>query len=331
MNNNYLCCNGYEDYYNFQIPAVKLKFVIEAMKSGKMPYYAGSVIRGMLGKKIRELSCVDHRADCKSCPHMKGCAYGKLFEPLSSVFAPELMSTQLYLTPPFVIEAPTFEENCWNEGEEKEFHIILFGNSAHEIHYFIESLFLISKAGLGKNRIPFQIKSISQILQNKEAIKLLTGDQVHYEKIVMSEYRWRIEEPTYKKVLINIDNPLRIQEEGKIIEDFDLEIFLKNCERRIQYLCKVFQIPYLIPENYIEHIKDTVILSNKQIMWQDWQRYSGRTKKMVNLGGIVGTFCLEGKGLVQLLPILHYASFAHIGKQTVFGLGKFSIWTKLKD
>lgn len=329
MSNNYSCCNGCGDYCKITIPAVKLVFHIKALASGHMPYYAGSVLRGMIGKEIRNLSCVNKDAQCEHCPYIRNCAYGKLFEPLSSVFAPELTKTQLYLTPPFVIEAPFFPEQQWEKDEIKPFQLIIFGDALHYIHYFIESLFFIAETGLGKQRIPFVIERIEQYLENGETVKLLHDDTVLYDRLQETNFSWETEQNCINKILINIETPLRIQEEGQIVRGFNVELFLKNCERRLQFFKKAYGIVLECSNAGFSHFANNIKMTHKHIAWTDWERYSSRNKKTMNLGGILGSFQLEGGVLTSVLPLLQFASFAHIGKQTVFGLGKFTIWKEL--
>jgi CRISPR/Cas system endoribonuclease Cas6 (RAMP superfamily) len=58
--------------------------------------------------------------------------------------------------------------------------------------------------------------------------------------------------------------------------------------------------------------------------WQTLQRYSNRQRQKVSLSGLMGIATYEGN-VTEFVPILHYASQVHVGKQTLFGLGEIKI------
>jgi hypothetical protein len=58
--------------------------------------------------------------------------------------------------------------------------------------------------------------------------------------------------------------------------------------------------------------------------WHDWERYSQRQGQRMNMGGLVGTAVYEGE-LDEFMPWLILGEQVHVGKNTVFGLGKYRI------
>ena len=54
-------------------------------------------------------------------------------------------------------------------------------------------------------------------------------------------------------------------------------------------------------------------------------RYSGRQKRVNDMGGIIGRIKLEGVFSEREISVLEAGELFHIGKNTGFGLGKYTI------
>lgn len=313
---------------DFKYEAVKLRFTLKAKASGTMPSYSGSVWRGMLGRELYRLSCLNKQAKtCEGCNFKNGCAYGATYEPTSTEFAPDLAVKMKYLPPPFVLESPYFQNGKWEKGDSIVISIMIYSYGVHYLHYMLEAFFAISQSGVGKNRIPFDIVSLELDRYQEESKELLVNNELEYEWITPEQINFT-KAPNTKAVQIILDTPLRLQKSGEIVTELDKETFFVNCYRRAAILYEVnnLTLPYTEEElmNYVESI--SIVKPN--VYTSSWSRYSGKTKKVIDLGGLKGTFQLKGD-LEPVLSILEFASYFHIGKQTVFGLGKFSMWCRL--
>lgn len=307
--------------------ALKIRIKIKAKKSGIMPKYSGSLWRGMIGKGLHHFSCINKKEDCTNCSYMKGCAYGTVFQPLSELFSPNLSGMMRYLPPPLIVEAPYFQEEKWLAGEECTVKLIVYGLGFHYLHYIIESFFQLAEVGVGKNRIPFEIISIHQEMYKGNLKELLFTNQINYDLIEQEKITF-CNEKDIEKVTIFVDTPLRLQKGGEILDSIDLESFLTGCYRRVSilYEMKNEQLPFR-EEDLCKSLEE-IRLMNPRIYWENWNRFSSKKRTVMNLGGLLGAFQLEGN-LQQILPLLKFASYFHIGKQTVFGLGKFTLYKEL--
>ncbi|RKY57915.1 MAG: hypothetical protein DRP95_06470, partial [Candidatus Latescibacterota bacterium] len=63
---------------------------------------------------------------------------------------------------------------------------------------------------------------------------------------------------------------------------------------------------------------------DRGLRWHDWERYSGRQKVRMRLGGFVGSVCFRGD-LGEFWPLLVLGQEVHVGKGTSFGLGWYRI------
>lgn len=64
-----------------------------------------------------------------------------------------------------------------------------------------------------------------------------------------------------------------------------------------------------------------VRVTASRLAWRDWERYSNRQRRKVEMGGLVGTMEVEGE-LAPFWPLLRTAEALHVGKGAVFGLGR---------
>lgn len=67
---------------------------------------------------------------------------------------------------------------------------------------------------------------------------------------------------------------------------------------------------------------DTIVINNRKLHWFDWARLSSRQQRKIKLGGIMGSFELEGD-LELLALFIRAGEIMHAGKAAVMGLGKY--------
>ena len=60
------------------------------------------------------------------------------------------------------------------------------------------------------------------------------------------------------------------------------------------------------------------------LRWYDWERYSGRQERKINMGGFVGDITFEGK-LAPFMSFIKAGEVLHVGKGTTFGLGRYRV------
>jgi CRISPR/Cas system endoribonuclease Cas6 (RAMP superfamily) len=73
----------------------------------------------------------------------------------------------------------------------------------------------------------------------------------------------------------------------------------------------------------IERAKRVSTIS-ENVQWVDWDRYSGRRGTHIIMGGLVGTVFYSGE-LGEFWPLLKIGEYVHVGKGSVFGMGKYRI------
>ncbi|MGM0595178.1 MAG: CRISPR system precrRNA processing endoribonuclease RAMP protein Cas6, partial [Pseudomonadota bacterium] len=66
-------------------------------------------------------------------------------------------------------------------------------------------------------------------------------------------------------------------------------------------------------------------ISEVDLKWYDWVRYSNRQNTHMKMGGLVGEFVLDEPGFTELLPVMQMGELTHAGKACTMGLGHYSV------
>ena len=111
--------------FNWPIARYRFEFVVETPL--RLPFYAGSTLRGAFGRALRKIACMTKRKDCKSCPLYRECAYTNIFE----TPAPQTHELQKFSQVPnaYVIEPPAWGARIYEPGELLNFKMVLFGDA----------------------------------------------------------------------------------------------------------------------------------------------------------------------------------------------------------
>jgi hypothetical protein len=135
----------------------------------------------------------------------------------------------------------------------------------------------------------------------------------------------RAEEIPNSEVIPRFLTPTRIKHEGRFISQPPFHVIVRNVLRRVSSLyyfhCgEQWEFDY---RGTIERAKE-IRSAELNTRWVDWERYSGRQKARMKMGGFVGEAIYQGD-LTGFKPLLVLGQLVHIGKACVFGNGRYEI------
>lgn len=282
------------------------------------------VLRSMIGKNLRSMSCISKKTLCPECLYNKTCAYSYLFETVlpqgNAILPGRNRGSHPY----------SFSQNVVVQKKEIsgfDFTITLFGKAVEYLPYMYAAVVRSGNDGLFKSRTQF---SVTKVLVGGKNILL---DENHLD-IDLEPCEWKAEnalpaekvEYPEKEILVELRSPLRFKVNGKYATDFSAADFMKCLYRRAKTLCDLYGTAetsdFYEPDNSITYIEE------KNLFWKDLRHYSARQKTAMELGGVVGTFKLKGKFSPFDLALLEFAKIAGAGKNTNFGLGQMDYWIK---
>lgn len=198
---------------------------------------------------------------------------------------------------------------------------ISFGSSLEYDDVLLRAWSRAGGMGLGPERRPFRFEVprwITPVGPSAES----EGRTVW----TLGEFPWPIPgDPGREACILRFTEPLRIVRKGVLLANPTYKDLVVAAARRLETCASLQGIA--IPSG----LRARVAEARREVPagpWTgerlDFSRYSGRQEAVIDLHGVVGEMALpEGPG--ALWPLLHLSAWLHLGKGTVFGLGRLRV------
>jgi len=314
------------------IPYQKFSLIIKALDELRLPYYKGSTFRGGFGNMFRRIVCALKRHDCSDCMLKSRCIYAYVFETPPPANA-SIMNMHKYekIPHPFVIEPPEVDSKLKIKGSEVyepgsiiNFNLILIGKAIDYLPYFIYTFDELGKAGIGKGRGRYKLQEVR--LDDNSLVYSEEDKLIRQSEISLIEIPDFMPSDQIESITLRFMTPLRIKYNRDLVVKPEFHILIRNLLRRLGLLYYFHcgnQEPSWNHREIIEHAMNISITSSS-LKWLDWERYSSRQDTRMRLGGIVGEITYTGN-LEPFIPLLRAGEILHAGKNTSFGLGRYTI------
>lgn len=309
---------------------LKLCFQIQPASPLEPFLYQGSAWRGILGWELQKLICpFERQTQCEACIIQGSCPYFLLLEKKSQV-------SGLFEAPKGYVLYPDQDHTGLR------LDVTLFGTCADFVPALVEALKRAQKRGLGRERIPFAIQGLFQVLPDgglhRLEAKSSLQDALH-EPFPLSELLSDSQEPI-SSLGMDLVTPLRLRRQGKYVNRFDPVFYLEALARRLEALTCLFaggkplgREKWETLRSWFENELESMNPAKSShggntwtadLKWRDYARFSSRQKRKVPMGGLVGRvgFSNPSPELVQWLKV---AELVHVGKGAVMGLGKMCL------
>jgi len=308
------------------IDTATFHLTIKASEPLVLPPYKGSTLRGGFGTTFRRIVCVARDKECAECLLKGRCVYSYIFE---TPIPPDAKIMRKYEAAPhpFIIEPPREQRRGYEPGEEIGFGLVLVGRAIDYLPYFIYTFDELGKSGIGKGRGRFELKAVKsggKTIYSSET-KMLT--EFGRTLLPFNADLFNSEGSPPSEMTLNFLTPTRIAYNGRLTLQMGFHTIVRNLLRRISLLsyfhCEKNGGPALDFKGIIEKA-EAVRIVDRKLRWYDWERYSGRQEKRINMGGFVGAISFAGD-LGPFAPLIKAGEVLHVGKGTVFGLGKYEV------
>lgn len=285
------------------------------------------VMRSMLGKNLRSMCCISKTSVCGECIYNKTCVYSYIFETCLPAKNQTLPGRNKG-SHPFSLSVEKLQRQ--NPVDDYSFCLTLFGKAVDYLPYIYAAFVRAGQSGIFKSRSQFEILSVSANKKN------LLIDKNHLDTInipgcVNIDNFAPDQNSKNGEILIELKSPLRFKVQGKFTLDFTARDFFNCLYRRAKTLCSLYgEIPET--ENEQKYIPSPSLkITEKKLKWIDFKHYSARQKTQMELGGIIGSFKIEGEFTKFELELLQLNKIAGTGKNTNFGLGQIDYWMKIEE
>jgi hypothetical protein len=298
----------------------RLEFTVETPLH--LSAYAGSTLRGAFGRALRTASCMTKQKTCDGCPLLATCPYAIVFETRPPTAKEHALQKFSQVPHPYVIEPPQWGERNYAPGETLDFHLVLAGRAFDQLALIVWAFFKAFQRGVGRG------DGTARLLR-------IVHEGAKGETVVLDEPQGCIAEhdiavppaPTSgESVTLRFTTPLRLQTEGRraTAAEYTARRLLMALVRRIALMSEFHgHGPLAFDFAQLASHAET-LQSVKNLRWRDWQRYSNRQQQKMALGGVIGSWTLDGD-LAPFMPFLHLGQWLHVGKEAAFGLGGYHL------
>lgn len=310
----------------------RFRITLEAKERLHLPPYKGSVLRGGFGHVFRKVGCVARRGECPPCLLKGACPYAYIFEtppPPNSL----ILRKYPHAPHPFVLEPPLNSTTIYEPGASLTFGLVLIGKGIDYLPYFIYAFEELGQLGLGRDRGRFRLAEVhGEAASREDGVwqPIYRGDQ----KVLTNGFRVRsgldlfnhphdLAHAPPNTVTLRIVTPMRLRFDEALVNQLEFHLLVRSLLRRLSTL-SYFHCGYQLHLDFRELIAraQDIKAEHSDLRWVDWERYSNRQRARIKMGGLVGQATYSGS-LGEFIPFLCLGELVHVGKGTVFGMGKY--------
>ncbi len=306
------------------------QFTLIADEDADLPQFLGSTLRGSLGHALRKIACVPMCRDPKTCIIRERCAYGYCFETHLPVGSQVLRGLE-HIPHPLVLEPP-LNGGLYKKGEPLKFNLLLIGKALKLFPYFVAAIDKMAKNGLGKERRTFSLVEVLAITDKSRQANEHCENEILWSKSLEKIHPLKEEKLKFDNlgdcdcVTVNFVTPLRLLKNGKLLYQISFRELLRSLLARISSLL-YFHCSSEMKLDFRQVLETagSVETSRSSLRFQKLSRWSSRQNTKVGLDGMVGEITFKGKKLPLFMPLLISGEILHVGKGTIFGLGKYRL------
>lgn len=314
-----------QSHFAIMLPVGRYRARFQAVGPIRLPAYAGSAWRGAFGHALKRAVCVTHVPACCDCLLYRSCGYAYVFEtPLPP--GTEKMRKYPAAPHPFVLDVDLKGGEC-AAGSPYDLGFTLIGRGNQYLPYIILALQRAGEEGIGAARGRFELGCVEQQDAPDRVWRVIYEPGGRCEA---SPPGIPILPAVPGCLTVTLDTPLRLRRDATIVNagSFSFTAFFSNLLRRISML-SYFHTDTPLETDFAALVGASrdVPVHDPALRWFDWTRYSSRQKREMALGGLLGTFRLEGAGLDPFWPYLWLGQYVHAGAVTTMGLGRYRLIT----
>jgi hypothetical protein len=222
---------------------------------------------------------------------------------------------------PFLLELPPAPQSG-----PHQLGLTLVGRGNAYLPYLIHALQRAGEQGLGKRRTPMTLVGVWQAQPPESDAWVLIyepGGTLNAQTATVPS----LPAPPHT-IRLRFETPLRLQRNEHLVtpDAFRFADFFGPLLRRVSMLT-YFHTETPLDTDFAGIMEEArqLDLTERQLVWKDWTRYSSRQKTTMEMGGLVGEIGIQLPEACLLWPYLWLGQWVHVGKGTSMGLGRYSI------
>lgn len=305
------------------LPIARYRFQFTVTRPIHLPDWSGSLLRGAFGHALRRLSCMLRQPECGDCPLLRTCPYPAIFAP--PVVERDIQYSISQPSAPYLIEPERWGACQLKIGETLRFDMVLMGRALRELPLITQAWKNAGEHGLGPGDGTAELREIHYLLPSEQPISIYNPENKRLAEIPLHPVICPPVEHI-NEITLRLISPLRLQENGHPLSAARLTpgALLRAAIRRAALMSALYGngTPDWDFKSLVQQAAS--VEGEKDLYWQDWTRRSARQKQTMQLGGVMGNWKLRGD-LQPFWTALHLGTWLHVGKETVFGLGRYAL------
>lgn len=296
---------------------VDLKFTLAFVEDCRLPEYKTSALRGGMGQMLLQQNCI-RDGKCEDCSFESECLVRRMMYAKYEI-QPKFANRGDSMG--YVIECESKKEN-FRKGDRLEFHLLLYGKLIVHFSQFLQAFYMLGQMGIGKAHAHYQILSV----ENEQGERVVDGSQVYLHKLGVStigeyvEKRKKLLEKEGCQNTVVFQTPVTLKYEGDFLQTFHSLAIFRSVLRRI-YSFHCFEGQDIPLMELDMELPDIV---RQSVKFESVLRFSSTMGKRMSLKGIRGEVVFDYLP-EELLIALLAGEKLHIGKNTSFGFGKYTV------
>lgn len=256
-------------------------------RAGYLPHFKSGMWRGIFGHVLR-----DH------APRL----YDQVFERVIPADHPH--SRRFSTMPnPYVVSVPDIEPRGIQVGDRLTVILTLIGKAIDHVGELIPLLQTLDNRGMGPDHIPLELEGWTPMPTQQDQL-------------------WR---PPTDPIRLDFQSPMLTKGITRKTRSIPLSLLVHRMAERVALL-KHFHCdgPFVDDFSEVKALAETARMLDTSLYWREWPRFSRRKFETYQKGGLMGSISYR---LVhpQLLPLLRVGQYLHVGKGTVWGMGKMAV------
>lgn len=307
-----------------RLPIARYRFTARLTQRLSLEWYAGSQLRGVFGRALRQISCITRAQQCEGCPLIPSCPYPQFFQPPAPADHPLQRFSEI--PTPYLIEPPAIGLRWIEAGEPLVFQMVLIGDRAiRQLALVVYAWQQALRQGITRERVCGELLEVAYCPPEgvPEPIYRL---QPHTHPVIAPHRVEPIPRPVGLEAgcHLRLLTPLRLKSFGTLEGNLNSRLILNSLVRRYRLLVDFYGDAPPVEEPHSLTQQTEAIECQTDLHYHDWLRYSSRQQQTMNLGGWMGTVTLRGDLSPFLMPLAEGEWF-HLGGKTSFGLGRYRL------
>lgn len=304
----------------------KFTFYCRWLSEAHLPEYLGSTLRGSFGWALKKCCCALKRQACETCMVRAQCAYSWIFETERYQENTKAINARPH---PFVLQPGDGASGSRRAEETWTFVLTLIGKGNDFLPHIIYSIEQMGEDGIGAalkegygRFVLEKVECNGEEIYNSDSKKIFISEVSAFLSLA------NFETQQIDSMRLSLQTPLRLKQQNSLQRELPFHVLIRAALRRMAALENAYGSGE--PELDYSGLTDRagkIQTVQADIKWRDLLRFSNRQRQKVSLSGLIGTAQYQGD-LAEFLPLLKYTEQVNLGKQTVFGLGLFTVQFK---